>query len=169
MGDENSDGERPFSIFEELHQPFLLWWNNPEKEFFNKMLRRDLEKAVDGLPESYRVVVVLAEMEDLSYREIAGILQLPVGTVRSRLHKRQPRRPMKTIGCEEALHQLLEYLDEELGTAKSRQVEYHLTLCRSCFSRAEFERRLKEKLLEAGKESARDALKKRIKTMISRF
>jgi len=79
------DGEQPFSLFEKLHQPFLLWWSNPEKEFLNKLLREDLERAVDALPETFRTVVVLAELEGLAYGEIAGILGVPVGTVRSRL------------------------------------------------------------------------------------
>ena len=51
----------------------------------NKLLREDLEKAVDALPEAYRVAVVLAEVQGLSYQEIADVLRLPIGTVRSRL------------------------------------------------------------------------------------
>jgi RNA polymerase sigma-70 factor (ECF subfamily) len=74
-----------FSLFEKLHQPFLLWWSNPEKEFLNKLLARDIEKAIDGLPESFRVVVVLAELHGFSYEEIAKTLGVPLGTVRSRL------------------------------------------------------------------------------------
>jgi RNA polymerase sigma-70 factor (ECF subfamily) len=74
-----------FSLFEEIHQPFLLWWGNPEQEFLNKLLREDLERAVDGLPEAYRAVVVLADLEGLAYAEIADSLDIPVGTVRSRL------------------------------------------------------------------------------------
>jgi RNA polymerase sigma-70 factor (ECF subfamily) len=40
---------------------------------------------VDGLPEAYRAVVVLADLEGLAYAEIADSLDIPVGTVRSRL------------------------------------------------------------------------------------
>jgi len=74
-----------FSLFEEIHQPFLLWWSNPEQEFLNKVLREDVERAVDALPEAFRAVVVLADLEGFSYQEIAGILGVPIGTVRSRL------------------------------------------------------------------------------------
>lgn len=77
--------EALFSLFEKLHQPFLLWWNNPEKEFLNKLLREDIQRAVDALPEVFRVVVVLSDLEGFSYRECAEILKVPVGTVRSRL------------------------------------------------------------------------------------
>jgi RNA polymerase sigma-70 factor (ECF subfamily) len=83
--DEEPDEETGFSLFERLHQPVLLWWGNPERDFLNKLLREDLEAAVDGLPEAFRVVVVLADLEGLSYQEIAAALEIPIGTVRSRL------------------------------------------------------------------------------------
>jgi RNA polymerase sigma-70 factor (ECF subfamily) len=79
------DTDEPFSIFEQLHAPILLWWGNPEQEFLNKLLREDLERAVDALPEPFRVVLVLADMQGCAYQEIAGTLQIPIGTVRSRL------------------------------------------------------------------------------------
>lgn len=84
---ESGEQEASFSIFERLHQPFLLWWGNPEQEFLNKLLRRDLENAVDALPAAFRVVVVLAELEGFTYPEIAAMLDVPVGTVRSRLSR----------------------------------------------------------------------------------
>ena len=84
--DERSEEEdEPFSLFERLHQPFLLWWGSAEQEFLNKLLREDLEKAVDALPEAFRVVVVLADVQGFSYQEIADALGIPIGTVRSRL------------------------------------------------------------------------------------
>lgn len=77
--------EEGFSLFEKLHQPFLLWWSNPEQEFLNKLLREDLERAVDQLPECFRLVVVLADIQGFSYQEVAEALKVPIGTVRSRL------------------------------------------------------------------------------------
>jgi RNA polymerase sigma-70 factor (ECF subfamily) len=83
---EDSGGEESgFSIFERLHQPFLLWFATPEQEFLDKLLREDLDRALGALPEHYRVVVVLADVEGLKYGEIAETLDVPVGTVRSRL------------------------------------------------------------------------------------
>lgn len=76
-----------FSLFEQLHQPFLLWWSNPEQEFLNKLLRADLERVLDALPEAFRVVVILSDLEGFSYQEIAGMLDVPIGTVRSRLSR----------------------------------------------------------------------------------
>jgi RNA polymerase sigma-70 factor (ECF subfamily) len=74
-----------FSLFERLHQPFLLWWGSPEQEFLDRLLREDLIRAIEALPEQFRIVVVLAEIQGLSYSEIAGSLDVPIGTVRSRL------------------------------------------------------------------------------------
>lgn len=77
--------EAGFSLFEQMHQPFLLWFSNPEQQFLDKLLREDLERALDGLPEHHRIVVVLADLEEFNYAEIADTLDIPVGTVRSRL------------------------------------------------------------------------------------
>lgn len=85
--EEDEADDEPFSIFEQLHQPFLLWWGNPEQEFLNKLLREHLEQAINALPEAFRVVIVLAELEGFTYQEIADMLQLPLGTVRSRLSR----------------------------------------------------------------------------------
>lgn len=79
-----SDDHR-FSLFEKLHQPFLLWWGTPEKEFINTLLQEDIQRAIDDLPDAYRVVTVLVEVEGYSYEEAARLLGLPLGTIRSRL------------------------------------------------------------------------------------
>jgi RNA polymerase sigma-70 factor, ECF subfamily len=81
----DDDTDETFSIFEQLHAPILLWWGNPEQEFLDKLLREDLERAVDALPEPFRVVLVLADMQGCAYQEIAETLKIPLGTVRSRL------------------------------------------------------------------------------------
>lgn len=77
-----------FSLFERLHQPILLWWGNtPETDFLNRLLRVDLEQAIDALPHAFREVVVLVDVHGLAYREVAELLDVPVGTVRSRLSR----------------------------------------------------------------------------------
>jgi RNA polymerase sigma-70 factor (ECF subfamily) len=47
----------------------------------------DLARALAGLPETFRAAVVLRDVEDLSYQEIARVLDVPVGTVMSRIHR----------------------------------------------------------------------------------
>jgi RNA polymerase sigma-70 factor (ECF subfamily) len=76
-----------FSLFERLHQPILLWWGNPEQEFLDGLLRRDLASAIDALPEPFRTVVILVDIIEMSYAEVAHQLGVPVGTVRSRLSR----------------------------------------------------------------------------------
>ena len=51
------------------------------------MLDDDVRKALESLPYDYRMVVILADLEDFSYKEIAEILDCPVGTVMSRLYR----------------------------------------------------------------------------------
>ena len=80
-GEEDPD----FSLFEQMHQPFLLWFNHPEQEFLDKLLREDLDRALAALPEDYRVVVIMSDLQEFTYAEIAGHLAIPIGTVRSRL------------------------------------------------------------------------------------
>jgi RNA polymerase sigma-70 factor (ECF subfamily) len=82
--DEDAEGG-DFSIFEQMHQPFLLWFSNPEQAFLDKLLREDLDRALAALPDCHRVVVILADLEEFSYPEIAATLGIPIGTVRSRL------------------------------------------------------------------------------------
>jgi RNA polymerase sigma-70 factor, ECF subfamily len=76
-----------FSLYERLHPPILLWWGSPETDFLNRLLREDLERAIDGLPDAFREVVVLVDVQGLAYREVASLLGVPVGTVRSRLSR----------------------------------------------------------------------------------
>jgi hypothetical protein len=78
-------------------------------------------------------------------------------------------KKVKTIGCEEALQHLLAYLDLELGEVNHREVDHHLEICRTCFSRAEFEKSLKTRLREAGRRTVRASFEKRIKTLFGRF
>jgi RNA polymerase sigma-70 factor (ECF subfamily) len=60
---------------------------DPETQVMSRMLRDDLVKAVEELPEEFRIPVVLADAYGFSYREIADIQDCPIGTVMSRLHR----------------------------------------------------------------------------------
>jgi RNA polymerase sigma-70 factor (ECF subfamily) len=60
---------------------------DPESVYFNGVLDDDVRKALESLPYDYRMVVILADLEDFSYKEIAEILDCPVGTVMSRLYR----------------------------------------------------------------------------------
>lgn len=60
---------------------------NPEEEFFQTVLHGDVERALSALPPTFREAVVLADLEGLSYKEIAAVAGCPVGTVMSRLSR----------------------------------------------------------------------------------
>jgi RNA polymerase sigma-70 factor (ECF subfamily) len=47
----------------------------------------DVKQAVEALPDNYRIPVLLADVEGFSYKEIAKIMDVPIGTVMSRLHR----------------------------------------------------------------------------------
>jgi RNA polymerase sigma-70 factor (ECF subfamily) len=82
---ELEQDEKHFSLFNEISQPFLLWWANPERALIDKLLDEDIKQAIEELPEEFRLAVVLCDVEGLSYQEISHILSVPIGTVRSRL------------------------------------------------------------------------------------
>ncbi|NNF96180.1 MAG: sigma-70 family RNA polymerase sigma factor [Halobacteria archaeon] len=85
LSEEGSEEDEDFWIFDKLHQPFLLWWDNPEQAFLDQILIEDIDRGLHKLPEDFRVTVVLADVEGFSYQEIADALGIPIGTVRSRL------------------------------------------------------------------------------------
>lgn len=51
------------------------------------LLQEELQVALDALPEEFRLAVVLSDIEEMSYKEIADIMGCPIGTVMSRLHR----------------------------------------------------------------------------------
>jgi RNA polymerase sigma factor (sigma-70 family) len=59
--------------------------HDPELQLIQKDNRRELQQALEALSVEFREVIVLRELEDLSYKQIAGIVGIPIGTVMSRL------------------------------------------------------------------------------------
>ncbi len=72
-------------------EPFLLDRStpdaDPEGEFFSQIVDKTVLEAVDALTSDFREVLVLSDMEGMSYAEIAATLEIPVGTVKSRLFR----------------------------------------------------------------------------------
>jgi len=60
---------------------------DPESAALRPMLEAEIGKALDDLPEEFRLAVVLSDVEDLSYKEISDVMGCPIGTVMSRLHR----------------------------------------------------------------------------------
>jgi anti-sigma factor (TIGR02949 family) len=73
------------------------------------------------------------------------------------------------IDCEEALRRMFAYLDGELYGDRHREMEVHLERCRSCFSRAEFEKRLKAYTADLRHEPVSADFEHRVRTLLETF
>ncbi|WP_138432019.1 sigma-70 family RNA polymerase sigma factor [Fodinibius saliphilus] len=58
-----------------------------EDKMFRDLIDDDISNALEELPEDFRTVVLLCDIEDFTYEEIANMLDVPIGTIRSRLHR----------------------------------------------------------------------------------
>ena len=63
------------------------WGVAPRTWCLDRFTESDVKTAVESLPEAFRLAVLLADVEGFSYKEIAEILEVPIGTVMSRLHR----------------------------------------------------------------------------------
>lgn len=57
------------------------------QDFFHEMMGDEITKAINSLPVDFKTVILLCDIEGFTYEEIAKIIDIPVGTVRSRLHR----------------------------------------------------------------------------------
>ena len=71
--------------FEEGHQ--LRHMNTPEAELMSKQIAATVNRAMEELPEELRSAIVLREIDGMSYEDIAGAMNCPIGTVRSRIFR----------------------------------------------------------------------------------
>jgi len=60
---------------------------DPETQALTPLIEAEVQRALDELPEEFRLAVVLSDIEELSYKEIAEAMGCPIGTVMSRLHR----------------------------------------------------------------------------------
>lgn len=58
-----------------------------EDKMFRELVDDDISQALEELPEDFRTVVLLCDVEGFTYEEIANMLDVPIGTIRSRLHR----------------------------------------------------------------------------------
>jgi RNA polymerase sigma-70 factor (ECF subfamily) len=77
--DGHREGDRTFLMAD--------WSRTPEEELQSGVARSTLRQAIDGLPEHYRAVLVLRDVEELSSEEVAEALGESVASVKSRLHR----------------------------------------------------------------------------------
>ena len=113
--------------------------DTPEQALLRRHDRETMRRLIGELPAEFREAIVLREINDLSYREIATVIEAPIGTVMSRLARARGmlrdawiaaeggRQPMT---CEEAEHLLHALIDGELDAGHAREVEAHLASLR---------------------------------------
>jgi RNA polymerase sigma-70 factor, ECF subfamily len=136
---------------------------DPAGQVIGRLSQDAVQRAIRRLPEEYQVAASLYFVEDMSYQEIAEVLGVPVGTVRSRLHRArkllqqrlwrvavdegviQPvrvavaPRGLDRAGCEVAFRRLDDYVDRELAAAEMALVRQHLEVCALCSAEFAFE------------------------------
>lgn len=88
---------------------------DPEGDFFDSIVDDRIIEAIEQLPEEYRTAVVLSDMEGLPYAEIATLMEVPVGTVKSRLFR--GRRQLQQVLYEYAVE--MNYITSRTGTDES--------------------------------------------------
>jgi RNA polymerase sigma-70 factor, ECF subfamily len=81
---------------------------NPEQIFQHQDKNELIRRALKEIPMEYREIIVLRELEELSYKEIASIAGIPIGTVMSRLSRAHQRlkQVLASLTDEEGLHEL---------------------------------------------------------------
>lgn len=116
----NADDLRPIeqNFFNREKAEF---YQNPEKGIVFKTFSQDIKSALSTLPEEFRTVVILADLNDFSYKEIAHILDVPVGTVMSRLFRgrKMMRRHLVNVAYERGIIRNREpFLNEETNRTR---------------------------------------------------
>lgn len=92
--------ERRWITYQEdyLGEQPATWEAEVGAEVFGKVLDKEVQAALDELPERFRAVVILSDLDELRYAEIAQVLGIPEGTVKSRLARGREHLRNRLIG-----------------------------------------------------------------------
>ncbi|HYP22944.1 MAG TPA: sigma-70 family RNA polymerase sigma factor [Actinomycetota bacterium] len=83
----SADEVEDFDLYQELKNHDDQFSQTPERIVLDSLVDTDIIEAIDDLPEQFRMAVVLSDVEGFSYAEMAEIMDVPLGTVMSRLHR----------------------------------------------------------------------------------
>lgn len=81
------DDVEEFDLYQELKDHDPQYTATPENIVLDSLVDSDILEAIDELPEQFRLAVILSDIEGFSYAEMADIMDVPMGTVMSRLHR----------------------------------------------------------------------------------
>lgn len=96
-------------------------FENTESALLGRMVSREVEEALRSVPSEFRLAVILADLEDFSYKEIAEIMQCPAGTVMSRLYR--GRKILQKLLLEYAIEQGIVRGDQTTIPAATAEAE----------------------------------------------
>jgi RNA polymerase sigma-70 factor (ECF subfamily) len=83
----SADEVEEFDLYRELKNHDTQFEATPESIVLDSLVDSDITDAIDDLPEQFRLAVVLSDIEGFTYAEMAEIMDVPMGTVMSRLHR----------------------------------------------------------------------------------
>jgi RNA polymerase sigma-70 factor, ECF subfamily len=83
----SADEVEEFDLYQELKSHDTQFETTPESIVLDSLVDSDIIDAIEDLPEQFRLAVVLSDIEGFSYAEMAEIMDVPMGTVMSRLHR----------------------------------------------------------------------------------
>lgn len=138
----------------------LVGPDDPEASVVSQEVDRRVTDGIDALPQHYRAPLVLSDADGLGYADVARVLGIPVGTVRSRLFRARrlvrarvrdyaaaagylrPERDEATASgrCRAARRLLLDFIEGKVTPRVAVRIRKHLEVCCACRSCSEFER-----------------------------
>jgi RNA polymerase sigma-70 factor (ECF subfamily) len=112
------NADHSFSLYEQIEASDFTNADTPEKSFIAKITKEKIHKAVNELPEEFRITLVLCDVDEFSYAEIAIITQVAIGTVRSRIAR-----------ARKLLQKKLWLYAQELGIRTVQKEKDHVCTC----------------------------------------
>ena len=107
-----------FSLFEQIEASDFTSAATPEKNFIAKITKEKIYQAISELPEEFRITLVLCDVDEFSYAEIAALTQVAIGTVRSRIAR-----------ARKLLQKQLWRYAQELGIRIVQKEKEHICTC----------------------------------------
>lgn len=110
--------DNSFSLYEQIEGSDFTNADTPEKNFIAKITKEKIHRAINELPEEFRITLVLCDVDEFSYAEIAAITQVAIGTVRSRIAR-----------ARKLLQKQLWFYAQELGIRTVEKEKDHVCTC----------------------------------------
>ena len=182
------DQVEDFSLYQTLiEQDPLPYSDTLHHDYLRAFAKEDVREVLLRLLELYRAPLVLRYMDGFATKEIARLLDVPLGrswpgcigaaSGSNKSYGRTPRRPDSSSGgqcndreptvipCSEAVRQLWDYLDQ--AVSPEDQVEQHLSFCRSCCGELEFANQLRGFLASQSAEELPPHVKARLERFLT--